>query len=397
MADVLYISYDGLLEALGYSQVFQYLRVLAKDHRITLISYEKAADWQDRAKRDRLLAEVDMAGIRWMPLRYHKKPSALATAYDLGVGFLLAAFLVVTRRIKIVHARSYVPAVLALLLKKVFGTRFVFDMRGFWADERVERAGWRKEAPIYRIAKWLEPKFFGNADVVVSLTKAGVRAIGDFPYLKERPPVCQVISTCTNLEQFRPSGAKEKDGFVLGYVGSADAAYMFEPVLRCFKILHGLSATARLLVVTGTPRDYIGKLLQLHEIPGDLVEIKTVPHHLVFAEMGKMDAGIFFVKAGFSTSASAPTKLGEFLACGVPCLCNANIGDLQEILEGGGVGVILEDFTPEGESRAVSQLRSLALQPDISERCREASVEHFSLEKGAANYHEIYRSLQGGS
>ena len=40
---VLYISYDGIMEPLGYSQVLKYLEHLSTDFDITLISYEKSS------------------------------------------------------------------------------------------------------------------------------------------------------------------------------------------------------------------------------------------------------------------------------------------------------------------------------------------------------------------
>ena len=44
MAKVLYITYDGILEPLGQSQVLNYLEKLSEDHEITLMSIEKKQD-----------------------------------------------------------------------------------------------------------------------------------------------------------------------------------------------------------------------------------------------------------------------------------------------------------------------------------------------------------------
>ncbi|MGO9062625.1 MAG: hypothetical protein ACLQU2_35460 [Candidatus Binataceae bacterium] len=138
MTSVLYISYDGIMEPLGYSQVLQYLKRLAPGRRIALLTYEKPADLADRRRRARLAGEVRAAGIKWIALRYHKRPSALATLYDLLLGTVVSVCFATTGRVRIVHARSYVPSVIAVAMKKFLGLRFVFDMRGFWADERVE-------------------------------------------------------------------------------------------------------------------------------------------------------------------------------------------------------------------------------------------------------------------
>ncbi len=86
MAKILYISYDGVLEPLGQSQVLAYLKQLAKDNTIHLISFEKADDWAEVTERNRIANDIATAAILWHPLRYHKRPSALATAWDILQG-----------------------------------------------------------------------------------------------------------------------------------------------------------------------------------------------------------------------------------------------------------------------------------------------------------------------
>ena len=393
MAKILFLSYDGLLEPLGHSQVLQYLKHLAGSHEVFLLSFEKRADWEDLPRRAELLRATGEAGIRWRPLRYHSRPSGPATAYDICAGLLVSLHLVLRHGIQIVHARSYVASVIALGLQRAVGIRFLFDMRGFWADERAERAGLPKESPLYRTAKWFERRFFTGADAVVSLTHAGARAISEFPYLRERPPRVEVIPTCTDLDRFRPLPPVAGRGFTLGYVGSTDTAYLFEPVLRCFRILRQREADARLLVVTRSPHAAVRALLEVFDIGPESVEITSAAPDQVAALMGRMDAGIFFVKPGFSTCASLPTKLGEFLACGVPCLGNSGIGDLESILEGESVGVIVREFTPQAEELAVTRLLELCRGAGTRQRCVEVARRTFSLAEGVRSYDRIYHSL----
>ena len=91
---VLYLSYDGMLEPLGQSQVLAYLERLAADHRIHLISFEKPADLADHPRLAAMRARIAAAGLVWHPLTYHKRPSALATAWDIAAGTALGAWLV---------------------------------------------------------------------------------------------------------------------------------------------------------------------------------------------------------------------------------------------------------------------------------------------------------------
>jgi glycosyltransferase involved in cell wall biosynthesis len=109
--------------------------------------------------------------------------------------------------------------------------------------------------------------------------------------------------------------------------------------------------------------------------------------------MARMDAGIFFIKPTFSAYASAPTKLAEFLGCGVPCLGNAGVGDMAVVLEGERVGVALRRFDEASLLEGLQQLLRLAADPDTGARCVAAARRHFSLDEGVAKYRTIYQGL----
>ncbi len=61
---VLYISYDGILEPLGQSQVLRYLEKLSSKHQIHLISFEKPEDWQQTEKRLALKKQMQDTAIQ---------------------------------------------------------------------------------------------------------------------------------------------------------------------------------------------------------------------------------------------------------------------------------------------------------------------------------------------
>lgn len=390
---VLYVSYDGMLEPLGQSQVLGYLEHLAKDRRIHLLSFEKPEDWARPSERVAVQARIKAAGIQWHPRRYHKRPSALATMWDIAVGTLSALWLVLRHRVAIVHARSYVAAVMAWPVTSVTSSRFLFDMRGFWADERVDGGLWPRDGRMYRVAKWFERKFLLGADHVVSLTKAATREMQGFEYLRNRMPPVTVIPTCADLARFKPMTALRSDAFVLGYVGSAGTWYLFDSVVASFKRLRELRPGARLLVINHNAHEYIRERLAAGGVPEEAYELRASAHGDVSAQMARMDAGIFFYKPSYSRAACSPTKLAEFLGCGIPCLANAGVGDMAAILEGDRVGVAIQSFEPEALAAGLQRLLALLDEPDIQARCVDAALRHFSLEQGVCRYQAIYDAL----
>lgn len=391
---VLYISYDGMLEPLGQSQVLAYLKRLAIDRPIHLISFEKADDWANVAERSRLAKDIAASGIVWHPLRYHKRPTALATAWDIASGIALGLWLVLRHRLRIVHARSYVSSVMALAIKRVTGAKYLFDMRGFWADERVDGHLWSRTGRMYGVAKAFERRFLMAADHVVSLTHAAVVEMQRFPYLHGKMPPVTVIPTCADLTRFRPTVPHMEDAsFVLGYVGSAGTWYLFDEVAACFSQLLSLRPDARFLIINRGEHAYIRDRLAAAGVPEAAVELRAATHAEVPQQIARMDAGIFFIRPVFSKQASAPTKLAELLGCGVPCLGNAGVGDMAELLEGERVGVALPNFERATLMDGLVRLLALAADPATPARCVAVAEQHFSLDKGVQSYAAVYRQL----
>lgn len=397
---ILYVSYDGVLEPLGQSQVLRYLERLSDVHDIILVSYEKNNDWSNKEKRKVLELKIIDAGIKWIPLRYHKTPSGLATAFDIIHGLLVCFWITGSYRIQIVHARSYVPSVIALVLKKAFGSKYLFDMRGFWVDERVDGGLWPKGGRMFRVAKWFEKRFLINADRVVSLTSSAVDEMKKFSYLQGSMPKFETITTCTDFDVFKPGDTtseqeRESRPFTMGYVGSVGVWYLFDETLRCFKELQRQVPDARLHILNRGDHDYIRERIAAAGIRSELVLIEIADHVGVAKAMQHMDAGIFIIKPVYSKLASAPTKLGEFLGCGVPCLGNTNVGDMADILVGEQVGVALSSFDDDSIRKAIEQLLRLTKQSDIKNHCRSVAIRHFSLKDGVREYDRIYQELSG--
>ena len=271
-------------------------------------------------------------------------------------------------------------------------------MRGFWADERIDGGIWSGESKVYKVAKWFERHFLRNSDCVVSLTQAAIEEMSAFPYLQGRKPRFECITTCADLDLFCPgksasSSNSVKRPFTLGYVGSVGVWYLFDETLRCFQILRERQPGARLHILNRGGHDLILERLSALGIDPASVKLEATDHEGVARAMQQMNAGVFFIKPVYSKIASAPTKLGEFLGCGVPCLGNTGVGDMASILEGEQVGVTLSCFDETAMREAVDRLLQLTNTPGIQERCRDVALRYFSLEEGVRAYDRIYREL----
>jgi glycosyltransferase involved in cell wall biosynthesis len=393
MTSVLYITYDGLLEPLGQSQVLAYLMQLSPAYRIHVLSFEKKADRMDGTAVAALRARLRGVNIGWTPLRYHKTPTAPATAFDVGVGVVVGLMLALRNRADILHVRSYVPALIALPIRKLTGARLLFDMRGFWADERVDGGLWPRNGRLYRLAKALEGRFLNAAEHIVTLTEASAKALRNFPALRGSGKPIAVIPTCADLSLFRPGPSSPAGDFVFGYIGSVGTWYMFEETLAFFRALLRRRPDARFLIVNRKEHDHIRALVRQAGIPLDRIELVSARHDEVAPLVRRMHLGAALIRPSFSKIASAPTKMAEYLGCGVPCLGNSGVGDVAEILQGRQVGLLLDTFDASSIDAAVGRALALLDDPALRSRCAEVARELFSLERGVAAYASIYQAL----
>ena len=157
---VLYISPDGMLEPLGDSQVLKYLEKLSAQFPITLISYEKINDLKDTKKLQEIQSRCEGHNISWNYKKYRQGKFLVSHALN-AVNFIFFPILLMLReRFSIVHIRSYMPGLCIPLLSMLFNFKLLFDIRGFWADEKHDRLGWGKNSLKYIFFKKLEKYLF---------------------------------------------------------------------------------------------------------------------------------------------------------------------------------------------------------------------------------------------
>ncbi|HEV2079648.1 MAG TPA: glycosyltransferase [Allosphingosinicella sp.] len=404
---VLYISYDGITDPLGRSQVLPYLTGLSRlGHRITILSCEKP---EREAKDGARIGELcEAASIEWHPIRYHKKPPVLSSAYDAAVLRRTAVKLHKERRFDTVHCRSYIPGIAGMHLKRKFGVRFLFDMRGFWPDEKVEGNSWRLSHPVFRgVYAWfkkLEAELLISADHIISLTHEGKRQLATRPQFQPSGPEITVIPCCVDFGHFplldaahrqapREALGIAREATVLAYLGSLGAWYMLDEMLDLFRVMLERDPTAVFLFVTHDAPGGIRAAARARGIPEERIVVRPASREEVPVFMAAADIGIFFIQPVFSKKASSPTKMGEMLALGLPLLTNAGVGDVGEIVRNTGCGVAIERFDDVAYAAALDAVEAMEPAPAAQ---REKALPWFDVEIGIARYDQVYRSLAAG-
>ncbi len=404
MKKVLYISYDGMTDPLGQSQVLPYLSKLAiAGYQFTLLSFEKKHRFK---KEGRIIQDLcAQAGVDWQPLFFTKNPPILSKVYDRWQMRRKAGKLHRKHHFDMIHCRSYIAAEMGLALKKKTGVKFLFDMRGFWADEKVDNGQWNQGRfffrRVYKHYKQKEKQFLLQADGIISLTYA---AKGELLKREAYKELCvDVIPCCADLQHFDYQTTHEKDRQalrdqlqigpnkkVITYLGSVGGWYLTKEMFSFVRYLVQQYPEFILLVLT---KDAPGKVWQeaMHEglLPDQLKVTYAVRKELPLY-LSLSDCSIFFIRATYSKIASSPTKHAELMGMGIPIICN-DIGDTGHIIAKTKTGSIVREFNELGYKKVIGRMDEL--QNISKEDIRQAAFTYFDLAKGVEKYLQIYKRI----
>jgi glycosyltransferase involved in cell wall biosynthesis len=187
--------------------------------------------------------------------------------------------------------------------------------------------------------------------------------------------------------------------FVLVYSGSIDGWYLTESMVDFFVSLQKLRPTAHFLWLTPSRHDRVRDLMRTRGIGEHDYTVMAAASQDVPSYLAASDVGLAFIKPCFSKLASSPTKTAEYLACGLPLITNAGIGDSDALITGEKVGALVREFSAQEYERAATALEEFTEQPEETRRhAREVAAKLFDVRRvGMERYARLYERVLDAS
>ena len=398
----IYLCYFGLREPLVQTQVLPYLRAItASGIEVTLLTFEPKDPRWTSPEVDEVTRALAQSGIIWHRRRYHKRPSVPATAVDVAVGAHFVRRASRDPEVDVLHARGHIPALMAALGARR-RAKLLFDVRGFMPEEYVDAGLWKPGGVVFRVMKTVERRLLRRTDAVVVLTeRARDLLTPQLAHGREGPPPIEVIPCCVDLASFPPPTpaakivARRRLGLsgrsVALYIGSTTGFYLFDELVDFVLAMRETDPGVYLLVLTQRDVGEVTDLLIERGLTASDFSVRTVRPAEVAAHAAAADVGLSCIRPTCSKRASSPTKIAEYLACGLPVVVSAGVGDLDSQIAAAGVGVLVHQLDEAGYRQAVDELEHLLLDPGLAGRCRATAETLFGLETvGAARYLRLY-------
>lgn len=406
MKKILFISYDGMTDPLGQSQVIPYLQGLSKKgFQFYLLSCEKPEAFEKN--KEAVKKMLVGYSIEWHPVPYTKKPPVLSTLKDILELRNKATLIHQQHTIDMVHTRPGIPALVGLMMKKKFGVKFLHDIREFYADSRVEGGIWNIKSPLFRIIydyfKRKEKEEIRSCDGIVCLTQAAEKITRALPEYK-KDTALKVIPCSADLDLFDPAsisaeqqqqikkeaGIQEND-IIVSYLGSIGGWYMTNEMMRFCKLLSDKKPEVKFLFISPHLHDVITAEAAKHGIPPGKIIVKQAARNEVPLFLSLSSYSLFFIKPCFSKLSSSPTKHGEIMAMGIPVITNSGVGDVKEIVEKYRSGFVIDGFS-DGDFAVVID-KIVAGNVFDTSFIRAGAMETYSLKKATELYNQLYQHM----
>ena len=415
MPRTLYISYFGLREPLVQTQVLPYLReIMRRDESddlrepmaVSLLTFEPQfrQSWTP-AELKKTKEDLAAEGIEWHATGYHKWPSVPATFFDILNGTRVIRQLMRRQNYDVLHARVHIPMLMAAMARKLSRRRpkLLFDIRGFFPEEYTDAGRWPEGGWLYRSAKRIERWLLKESDGFVVLTEKAREIL--FPEsaetgFDERGRPVEVIPCCVDLTRFetdketvnelrRQLGIEDRP--VIAYVGSFGGWYLTEEMFDLFTAAKGHDERTFVLILTQREKERIADELRARGFADADFLVESVAPQEISRYLSAADISVSFIKACYSKLSSSPTKIAEYLACGLPVIINGGVGDLDALITANGVGTVINDFNKTSYISALQELSSLS---GVADKCRDTARREFDLETvGGARYRRLYSRL----
>lgn len=398
--NTLYITFDGLSDPLGQSQILPYLRGIAQNgFHIYILSCEKE-ERLDREKENILLSIKNLS-IEWDYIIYKEEGSIFSRLQYIHQLRTKANRLRKAKSFSLVHCRSYLASLIGLNFNRKFNIPFLFDARGFWADERIDGGIWRKnnliENCFYTFFKRKEQQFVLRSDANVFLTYAAVKELERFFPAEVLRKKTTIIPCCTNTSLFNKENVKQislpnipKNAHILVYTGSIGTWYYTKEMIDCVLVWKKFIPEIKLLILTNDKRE-LEKILSLYsEEEKQIVVSASASHNEVASYLALAKASLFFIKPSYSKIASSPTKMAECWAMDLPIITNSGIGDNDLFFNTHKGGILINNFTQEEYETACKNYLALSAPTNTY---RKIALDFFDNAMAIEKYTAIYKSL----
>ena len=298
----------------------------------------------------------------------------------------------------------------AVIAAPMSNVGIVADIRGAWPEELVFARGYdgldaadARTHADYDKAMSVLREAFDRAGAVLSVSPGMMEWLGSIGVDESRRfyiPCCVARLTYSAEERAAARAALGiSDRCVFVYLGTITRyQHVEDGVVPFFRALSNVAPSAHLLCLT-TDVPAMRAALERGGVHAARATVVCVPQHDVARYLSAADAGLLLRAPTRLNRLSQPTKLGEYLAAGVPVVVSRGTGVVGEIVTQANAGAIVDVFGRDASKVAEEARRVLDLiarsGPELRVSALRLCDEQFLWSRYIARARAAYRLALG--
>jgi hypothetical protein len=209
----------------------------------------------------------------------------------------------------------------------------------------------------------------------------------------------KVIRTCTDVKRYmKRENLDNKESSTLRFVFLGGARFPYRPDLALMLIEklieHGMDCNIDF--INQGDRLIIEKANGLTGISKKKVRILSCEHSEIPDILATYDCGIVMVESSHWRRVCSPTKMGEYLAGGLPVISLEGIDAIDELSERTTcvATVSNEELLSHFQEGRIEQLVSFIRSKGVTQKCQILALDEFDLELAGKLYVELYSEME---
>lgn len=264
-------------------------------------------------------------------------------------------------------------ALTGMLAKSMFGKRWIVDVRDLWIDASVS-LGFIKKWSLYEMAsRRFEWHFYRKSDLVTVTTLESIRRITQtYPGLDREKFV--LLSNGVDTEMFWRPGVRKKRQII--YSGNIGHAQDLEKVILAMKDVSLRHDVKLVIVGDGDLKGRLISLVRENRLEDRVVFRDLVPRDQVPDIISESCIGVAPLKGIETLEYAIPTKVFEYMACGIPFI-GCSRGEIANIAEQSKGGIIAPNDVKAIAEAICRLLDDPGLEEEMGNNGRRYVREHY--------------------
>ena len=281
------------------------------------------------------------------------------------LSFMVSSFMYMLcnpKRYDIIYVTSppIFTGVSGYLLSKIFGSKFVFEVRDIWPDSAVNQIDLDGEPVFIRFGKKLERWLYHNADLIVPVTEAAEKIIKT----RSNGTPTSVIPNGVDVDMFEHKSRPEEGmdepydstKFRVGYVGSLGVIHDLRTFVEAAKLCEHDPDIRFVIVGDGGRNNKLKDILEEFE-PKNLEWLGLKRHDQIPYYISSFDVAVNPINPSKAFESIITVKFYEYLACNTPVI-TCGKGLMKEIGDLSGAAITVEPKNPKMLADTIQQIKN---------------------------------------